>query len=140
MTKEKVSVKSQGEVKCNSSLVWQKLIEFGGTEKFVPELIEKTIAEGVGIGSIRTIYLKGGGVIIEKFTSLNVEKMEMKFIIISTPMPIENYEGIFTVKNIDDVLCFVLFESIFEVNPQQKVEISKVIKDFQTVFISNLDK
>jgi hypothetical protein len=140
MSKEKVIVKSQAVVKSQSSIVWQKLINFGGTEKFVPELIEKVILEGNGVGSIRTIHIKGGGVIIEKFTSLNVEKMEMKFIIISTPMPIENYEGIFTVTNIDDASCSVLFESIYEVSPQQKNEMGDAIKNFQKVFISNLDK
>ena len=66
--------------------------------------------------------------------------MEMKFIIISTPMPIQNYEGVFIVTNIDDITCSVLFESIYEVSPEQKTEMHNVIKDFQTVFISNLDK
>lgn len=140
MSKEKVIVKSQAVVKSQSSIVWQKLINFGGTEKFVPELIEKVILEGNGVGSIRTIHIKGGGVIIEKFTSLNVEKMEMKFIVISTHMPIENYEGIFTVTNIDNASCSVLFESIYEVSPQQKNEMGDAIKNFQKVFISNLDK
>jgi hypothetical protein len=66
--------------------------------------------------------------------------MEMKFIIISTPMPIENYEGIFTVTNIDDITCSVLFESIYDVLPEQKAEMYNAIKNFQTVFISNLHK
>lgn len=64
----------------------------------------------------------------------------MKFIIISTPMPIQNYEGIFTVTNFDNSTCSVVFESIYEVSPEQKTEMYNVIKDFQTVFISNLDK
>ena len=140
MGTEKESVASQGIVNCNSSIIWQKLIEFGGTEKFVPELIERVVVEGTGIGSIRTIHIKGGGEIIEKLTSVNADKMEMKFIIISTPMPIQNYEGIFTVTSNDDTTCSVLFESIYEVSPEQKAEIYNVIKNFQTVFISNLDK
>lgn len=140
MGTEKESVASQGIVNCNSSIIWQKLIEFGGTEKFVPDLIERVVVEGAGIGSIRTIHIKGGGEIIEKLTSVNADKMEMKFIIISTPMPIQNYEGIFTVTHIDDTTCSVLFESIYNVLPEQKAEIYNVIKNFQTVFISNLDK
>ncbi|QOG02140.1 SRPBCC family protein [Flavobacterium sp. MDT1-60] len=140
MGKERESVKSQGMVKSNGSIIWQKLIEFGGTEKFVPELIERVVVEGSGIGSIRTIHIKGGGQIIEKFTSINADKMEMKFIIISTPMPIQNYEGIFTVTSIDDTTCSVLFESIYHVLSEQKAEIYNIIKNFQTVFISNLDK
>jgi hypothetical protein len=140
MGKEKESVASQGIVNCNSSIIWQKLIEFGGTEKFVPELIEKVVVKGSGIGSLRTIHIKGGGEIIEKLTSVDTDKMEMKFIITSTPMPVQNYEGIFTVTNIDDAACSVLFESIYQVLPEQKTEMYNVIKNFQMVFISNLDK
>jgi hypothetical protein len=140
MGKERESVQSQGIVNSNGLTIWQKLIEFGGTEKFVPELIESVDIEGKGIGSLRTIHIKGGGEIIERLTSINTDKMEMKFIIISTPMPIENYEGIFTVTNIDDITCSVLFESIYDVLPEQKAEMYNAIKNFQTVFISNLHK
>jgi len=140
MGKERESVQSQGIVNSNGFTIWQKLIEFGGTEKFVPELIESVDIEGKGIGSLRTIYIKGGGEIIERLTSINTDKMEMKFIIISTPMPIENYEGIFTVTNINDITCSVLFESIYDVLPEQKAEMYNAIKNFQTVFISNLHK
>lgn len=140
MNKEKESVKSQGNVNVDGSIVWQKLIDFGGTEKFVPELIEKVIVEGNGIGAIRKIHTKGGGEIIEKLTSINFDKMEMKFSIISTPMPIENYEGILIVTCIDNGKCSVLFESIYEVFAEQKIEMNSAIKNFQTVFLSNLDK
>ncbi|WP_316633185.1 SRPBCC family protein [uncultured Flavobacterium sp.] len=140
MSKEKESVQSQGNVSVQGSIVWQKLIDFGGTEKFVPELIEKVIVEGNGVGSIRKIHIKGGGEIVEKLTSIDFDKMEMRFNIISTPMPVENYEGIFIVTNIDSSNCSVLFESIYEVLPEQKAEMNTVIKNFQTVFLSNLDK
>lgn len=140
MGKERESVQTQGIVNSNCSTVWQKLIEFGGTEKFVPELIESVDVEGTGIGSLRTIHIKGGGEIIEKLTSIDTDKMEMKFIIISTPMPIQNYEGIFTVTNIDDSTCSVLFESIYDVLSELKAEMYNAIKNFQTVFISNLHK
>lgn len=140
MSKEKESVKSEGNINLDGSIVWLKLIGFGGTEKFVPELIEKVIVEGNGIGSIRKVYIKGGGEIIEKLTLVNFDKMEMRFSIISTPMPIENYEGILIVTNIDSGKCSVLFESIYEVFSEQKVEMNSVIKNFQTVFLSNLDK
>lgn len=140
MGKEKESVKSQGIVNSDGLLVWQKLIAFGGTEKFVPELIERVDVEGTGIGSIRTIHIKGGGEIIEKLTSINTDKMEMKFIIVATPMPIQNYEGIFTVTSLDDSTCSALFESIYDVLPEQKAEMYNAIKNFQTAFISNLHK
>lgn len=140
MSKVKESVKSQGIVNLQSSIVWEKLVAFGGTEKFVPELIERVVVTGNGIGSTRTIYIKGGGEIIEKLTSIDSDTKELKFMIISTPMPIQNYEGICTVGNLDKDSCTVQFESIYDVSSEQKDDIHAIIKNFQMIFISNLDK
>lgn len=140
MNKVKASKISEAIVNLNAEKVWEKLVDFGGTEKFVPDLIEKVIVEGNGIGAVRTIFIKGGGEIIEKLTSIDQSKLEMKFIILSTPMPIFNYEGIFTVISEEENKCNVRFESIYEVSIEQKEEMNSVIKDFQETFLSNLDK
>lgn len=140
MSKVKVSKISEAIVNLNAEKVWEKLIDFGGTEKFVPDLIEKVIVEGSGIGAVRTIYIKGGGEIIEKLTSIDPSKLEMKFIILSTPMPVFNYEGVFTVISQEENKCNVQFESIYEVSVVQKEEMNSIIKNFQETFLSNLDK
>jgi len=140
MSKVKVSKISEAIVNLDAEKVWEKLVDFGGTEKFVPDLIEKVIVEGNGIGAVRTIYIKGGGEIIEKLTSIDRSKLEMKFIILSTPMPVFNYEGIFTVISQEENKCNVQFESIYEVSVVQKEEMNSIIKNFQKTFLSNLDK
>lgn len=140
MSKVKVSKMSEMIVNLNAQKVWEKLVDFGGTEKFVPDLIEKVIVEGSGIGAVRTIYIKGGGEIIEKLTSIDRSKLEMKFIILSTPMPVFNYEGVFTVISQEENKCNVRFESIYEVSVEQKEEMNSIIKNFQETFLSNLDK
>jgi len=109
MNEIKSEVSSKGFVKLKTEVVWNKLIEFGGTEKFVPELIEKVDLKGNGIGAIRNIFLKGGGEIVEKLTEIDVEKHHMEFVIISTPMPISKYTGIFKVKKVTDNECEVIF-------------------------------
>lgn len=140
MSKVKVSQTSEAIVNLDANKVWKKLVDFGGTEKFVPDLIEKVILEGNGVGALRTIYIKGGGEILEKLTSINRNKLEMKFIILSTPMPVYNYEGIFQIDPKDDDKCNVKFESIYEVAIQEREEINTIIKNFQETFLSNLDK
>lgn len=140
MSKIKVSLKSTGIVNLEKKIIWEKLVSFGGTEKFVPDLIEKVIVQGNGIGAIRNIYLKGGGEIVEKLTLANENKLELKFIILSTPMPVYNYEGIFNISSINDTKSEVEFESIYEVLPNQENEMNGIIKNFQEIFISNLDK
>ncbi|SCY39262.1 hypothetical protein SAMN02927916_1905 [Flavobacterium anhuiense] len=138
MEKTKVRVSSKGIVALEREIVWQKLINFGGTEKFVPKVIEKVTVHGSGIGAVRNIQLIGGGEIIEKLTSVNNDLFEMKFIIMSTPMQVFDYEGILKIDFVDSKSCEVSFESIYEVIPNNEKEIFKIIKDFQEVFISNL--
>ena len=140
MRKVKVSQTSEAIVNLDVEKVWKKLVDFGGTEKFVPDLIEKVILEGNGVGALRTIYIKGGGEILEKLTSINRNKLEMKFIILSTPMPVYNYEGVFKIDPKDDDKCSVKFESIYDVAIQEREEINTIIKNFQEIFLSNLDK
>lgn len=140
MSKIKVSLKSKGIVNLDKKIIWKKLVSFGGTEKYVPELIEKVIVQGNGIGSIRNIYIKGGGEIVEKLTLADENKFELRFIIVSTPMPVYNYEGIFNISSINDNKSEVEFESVYEVLSNQENEINDVIKNFQETFISNLDK
>ena len=134
------SVKSAGLVKVPTAEVWEKLIAFGGTEKFVPDLIERVEVEGAGTGAIRTIYLKGGGEIREELTKMDESLHQLNFVILSTPMPVQNYEGIFTLRPESEQVCEVTFESVYEVSPADKDDMRAVIKGFQETFISNLDK
>lgn len=140
MSKVKVNQKSEATVNLNAEKVWEKLIDFGGTEKFVPDLIEKVVVQGNGIGAVRTIYLKGGGEILEKLTSIDQIRLKLKFIILSTPMPIFDYEGVFTVNSQGNNKCTVIFESNYEVQAVQEEEMHSIIKDFQKTFLSNLEK
>ena len=64
----------------------------------------------------------------------------MKFIILSTPMPVFNYEGVFTVFSQEENKCNVRFKSIYEVSGEKREEINNIIKNFQLTFLSNLDK
>ncbi|GGF13329.1 SRPBCC family protein [Flavobacterium limi] len=140
MSKIKVSQISEVIVNLDAEKVWKKLVGFGGTEKFVPDLIEKVIVEGNGIGAVRTIYIKGGAEIKEELTYIDESILVMKFIILSTPMPVYNYEGIFEISPKEDDKCNVKFESIYDVEIQQAEEMNVTIKNFQETFLSNLDK
>ncbi len=140
MNEIKREVTSKSFVELPAATIWDKLVSFGGTEKFVPELIEKVNVQGEGIGAIRTIHLKGGGEIVEKLTKIDVKNYHMEFIILSTPMPIQEYTGVFEVQKISSKKCEVLFISKYKVSRENENEMKNIIKGFQETFISNLDK
>jgi len=134
------SIVSNGLVEASAKKVWNKLIDFGGTEKFVPNLIKNVLVKGKGIGAIRTIYLINGGKIKEELIEIDEENRKMKFIILSTPMPISKYIGTFTVKTVANNKCEVIFKSTYKVESKNKEEMKNIIKEFQKIFISNLNK
>lgn len=140
MNEIKSEVTSRNFVELPAAIVWDKLVFFGGTEKFVPELIEKVDVQGKGIGAIRTIHLKGGGEIVEKLTKIDNNSYHMEFIILSTPMPVKEYTGLFEVLKISSDKCEVSFTSKYKVSRENENEMTNVIKGFQETFISNLDK
>lgn len=133
------TVESSAPVSLEAAEVWKKLIAFGGTEKFVPDFIDNVIVEGSGIGTIRRIQLKGGGEILERLTVANHENFEMKFVIISCPMPVENYEGSMTIMPKGNH-CEVRFTSEYEVDEKNKTVMYSAIKGFQETFLSNLHR
>ena len=133
-------VSSKNVIELEADIVWNKLIAFGGTEKFVPDLIDKVRVEGKGIGAVRYIYLKGGGEIIEKLTKIDAIDRKMEFIILSTPMPITDYTGIFEVNKISESKAEVIFISQYRVSSEEKDAMQSVIKEFQETFLSNLNK
>ena len=134
------TVASKNHVNQSVEEVWNKLIAFGGTEKFVPNMIEKVVVKGNGIGAIRTIYLKPEGIIKEELTYLDIANKVLKFKILSTPMSLKNYVGTITVSESNDEKCLVNFTSEYIVLSENIEEINTIIKKFQETFISNLHK
>ncbi|KIX20089.1 hypothetical protein SY27_16390 [Flavobacterium sp. 316] len=145
-TKEKSMKEIQSKVTTTNivavktSEVWKKLVAFGGTDKFVPDLIERVSVKGNSVGAVRTIYLKGGGEIVEELTEIDSKNHKMEFIILSTPMPITNYTGIFEISKAAENSCEVTFTSKYKTYSENEKEMESVIKGFQETFISNLDK
>lgn len=138
--KMNTKIKSKAIVELPAQMVWKKLISFGNTERFVPQMIKSVDVTGTGIGAIRTIHLIGGGQIMEKLTKIDQKNKVFEFIILSTPMPISDYTGTFSVRKKNTSSCEVTFESIYKVSAKDKDEIDKVVKNFQATFLSNLEK
>lgn len=132
------SVSTTDKVRAGANEVWDKIVAFGGTQKYVPSLIDNVTVQGTGLGAVRTIQLHGGGAITERLTHIDSSSQLMKYIILSTPMPIQQYEASTQVSALDDNTCEVRFESSYEVSEDNHQEINTIIKKFQEEFISNL--
>jgi hypothetical protein len=76
--------------------VFDILVQFGGLEKLLPDMIESLELTGSGIGALRKVKLKGGGTVIERLDAAHEESLFAYTITFNDAMPFENYCAVVT--------------------------------------------
>jgi polyketide cyclase/dehydrase/lipid transport protein len=79
--------------------VFDILVRFGGVEKILPEMIDSCEVSGSGIGAVRKIKLKGGGIVTERLDVAYDDRVFAYSIIFNDAMPFENYCAVVTLED-----------------------------------------
>jgi hypothetical protein len=80
--------------------VYSRLADFGDLKKYFPEAIEECDLEGSGVGSVRTICMKGkNGVIVERLEALVDGSLISYSIINKAPLPLERYHSVIVLSD-----------------------------------------
>ncbi len=82
--------------------VFDLLMQFGGLEKILPDMIESLEVTGSGLGALRTVKLKGGGTVIERLDVAYDERVFGYTITFNDAMPFENYCAVVTLEDAGD--------------------------------------
>ena len=85
----------------NSEKLWELISDFSSIKKFHPAFDECSL-EGEGIGSIRKLTLKDGSRITEQLLDVDDKIMSIKYSIISSDLPIEDFNGKMEINKIND--------------------------------------
>ncbi|MEM7222801.1 MAG: SRPBCC family protein [Pseudomonadota bacterium] len=115
--------------------LWDMIGLFHGLHDWHPA-VERTEIEGEGKGSLRTLHLVGGGEIVERLEQLDEEGKKYNYSILSSPLPVANYNSTISVKESDDGSCKVQWESEF--NPSGAPE-NDAVKAIQGVYQAGFD-
>lgn len=89
------------KVEAERKAMWDKVGGWCAISEWHPA-VEKCVESKEGDATFRTLTLKGGGEIKEKL--LETGSMSYKYAIISSPLPVKNYEAQFSVTPDDDDL------------------------------------
>jgi hypothetical protein len=90
----------EGSTHLPRTTIYSRLADFGGLKKYFPEAIEKCDLEGSGIGSVRTIRMKGkDGVIVERLEALVDGSLISYSIISDAPLPLEQYHSVIALSD-----------------------------------------
>jgi len=90
----------EGSTPLPRKTIYSRLADFGGLKKYFAEAIEECDLEGAGIGSVRTIRMKGKqGVIVERLEVLVDGSLISYSIINDAPLPLERYHSVIALSD-----------------------------------------
>ncbi|MFT4582353.1 MAG: hypothetical protein ACI915_005264 [Gammaproteobacteria bacterium] len=79
--------------------VFDILVDFGGLDKLLPEMIGSFEVTGKGIGAVRTVVMKDGGKVIERLDVAHDNTVFAYTITYNDVMPFENYCAVVTLAD-----------------------------------------
>ena len=79
--------------------VFDILVQFGGLEKIMPDMIESLKLKGSGLGAVRTIKLKSGGTVVERLDVAYDQRVFAYTITANDALPFENYCAVVTLED-----------------------------------------
>ena len=82
--------------------VFDILVQFGGLEKILPDMIESLELTGSGLGALRTVKIKGGGTVIERLDAAFDQRLFAYTITFNDIMPFENYCAVVKLEDAGD--------------------------------------
>jgi Polyketide cyclase / dehydrase and lipid transport len=110
--------------------IYSRLADFGGLKKYFPEAIEECDLEGSGIGSVRTIRMKGkDGVIIERLEVLVDGSLISYSIINEAPLPLERYHSVIALSD-EGAGCKIRWSSNWIAKGAPEKEVRELIAGF----------
>ena len=119
--------------------VWDMIGLFQGIHDWHPA-IERTEIEGEGKGSLRTLHLVGGGEIVERLEQLDDEGKKYNYSILSSPLPVANYNATISLSESDDGTCKMQWESEFMPSGVPENDAVKTIQGIYQAGFDNLRK
>ncbi|MFT4561176.1 MAG: hypothetical protein ACI9BW_000916 [Gammaproteobacteria bacterium] len=82
--------------------VFDILVDFGGLDKLLPEMIASFEVTGKGLGALRTVVMKDGGKVIERLDVAHDDTVFAYTITYNDVMPFENYCAVVTLADDGD--------------------------------------
>jgi hypothetical protein len=137
---EKAVVENSIVFNADAENVWKYLSDLGNLENLIPSIIKHSLTDGSGKGSTVVLMLVNNGKIVEKVKSFNEKKRKISYVMIETPLPIQNYLASFSVKDIGDNRVKVIFRASFEVQTTNRKMRLEAFHNLQLELLENLKK
>ncbi len=125
-------VSSSTSLPVSADKVWDMIGQFGGLADWHPAVEACTLEDG---GRLRRLTLPGGAEIVESLEKQDDEGRSYVYRIVSSPLPVENYEATLRVEPDGDDGCKIHWSGNFD--PVGEVE--KASKIVEGIYTSGFD-
>lgn len=111
----------------SAQTVWKRIGGFATLHEWHPT-IEQTEMDGAGVGARRTLFLDGGGKVIERLEDEDPVGRSYTYTIVESPLPVANYLATIRVEPEGADGCTVHWSSTFEPDGVPEDEAKVVIR------------
>ncbi|MCL1917056.1 MAG: SRPBCC family protein [Peptococcaceae bacterium] len=133
-------VRMNTHIAASASAVWEILGDFNGWPRFM-DAFEKSTMEGSGIGAVRTLYMKGNGLIrVERLEKFDDTGKTLSYSIITSPSPVQNYLATIEVIEIGAGQSEVRLSSTFAPKGVSESEAVTIIEGVYAKIFEGLQK
>jgi Polyketide cyclase / dehydrase and lipid transport len=132
-------VQSSTKLPVAADIVWQTIGGFSTIAQWHPaiEKSEETTQDGA---TIRTLSLAGGGTVVEKLETLNDKERSCTYSIVSSPMPLSNYEATLRVRAEGPMSCTVEWSSEFDAEGASENDAAAAVRQVYESGFENLKR
>ena len=127
-------------INASAVAVWQTVSDFNGLPTYI-EAISHSVLTGSGVGATRTLTLTDESIIIEKLENMHGETTrELRYSIVSSPLPLEDYNATMRVLELEENKCLLLWSSTFKPKGVSEEEAAKIIRGIYSMGFEGLKK
>lgn len=130
-------IRKERTVPAPADHVWRDLRSFRGIERFLPP-IERSEVDGEGAGAVRVCTMHDGGKLEERLERIDDERRELEYVIVSSPMPLENYRSTMQVLDEGPTSCTVVWRATFDAPEGAEHELETSMSDLYAAGLDGL--
>jgi hypothetical protein len=119
--------------------VFDALVDFGGLDKLLPDMIGSLEVSGSGIGALRTVKMKDGKTVIERLDVAHNDCIFGYTITFNDALPIKNYCAVVTLED-DGEKTIARWGSNWETDGASADEVSTMLTELYGTLLDGIHK
>ena len=115
---------------------YDALVDFGGLEKILTDMVASCEVNGAGIGALRDVKLKDGGLITERLDVAHNDNIFAYTITFNDALPFKNYCAVVTLEDAGDK-CVARWGSNWEADGATEDECKEMLSGLYATLLEN---